>query len=122
MPTARTSHGLVDEGPVVLGDGAHHCREEVVADRNGLPLKPGDPVLYQRPDRTEFDGLATVLTLTDEGRYLIQLDPIGPKVSGDFLGHEERIRPILAANPADTQDPFEVDGATLTLLGVSVDE
>ena len=82
---------------------------------------PGDAVIYERPDGTA-DTTATVLAVRGGGRYLIQLDPIRPRSRHEdrylraALDHEAELLPQLAGNPADLQEPFDVDGSCLYLL------
>jgi hypothetical protein len=96
-------------------------RMVAVPDLRGKPLRPGDPVIYERPDATA-DTTATVLAVHTHGRYLIQLDPIRPRTRDEdphlkaALDHEAGLLPQLAANPADLQEPFEVSGSCLYLL------
>ena len=95
-------------------------------DLNGRALGPGDPVIYERPDGTA-DTTATVLAVRAGGRYLIQLDPIRPRSGGEHpalraaLDHEAELLPQLAANPADLQEPFDVNGSCLYLLEPETD-
>ena len=90
-------------------------------------MVPGDPVIYERPDGTA-DTTATVLAVRAGGRYLIQLDPIRPRTRDEHpylraaLDHEAELLPQLAANPADLQEPFDVDGSCLYLLEPEKDE
>ena len=92
-----------------------------VPDLSGKALVPGDAVIYERPDGTA-DTTATVLAVRGGGRYLIQLDPIRPgswhedRYLRAALDHEAELLPQLAGNPADLQEPFDVDGSCLYLL------
>ena len=99
----------------------------MVPDVAGKALKPGDPVIYECPDGTA-DTTATVLAVRSGGRYLIQLDPIRPRSADEgprlraALDHEAGLLPQLAANPADLQEPFDVQGSCLYLLEPEKDE
>jgi hypothetical protein len=98
-----------------------------VPDLSGKALVPGDAVIYERPDGTA-DTTATVLAVRPRDRYLIQLDPIRPRSPNEdpylraALDHEADLLPQLAGNPADLQEPFDVDGACLYLLEPEKDE
>jgi hypothetical protein len=74
-------------------------------DRTGLPLSPGDSVVYFAPDREDDAVSATVLAVTPDERYLIILmDPMRAPVSAV---------PVSAA----VSEPFLVDGARLEFFG-----
>ena len=87
-------------------------------DRNGLTLRPGDPVLYQPSE--DAGVTATVLRRVRSGRYLIQLD--GPRPVADTeLGAIERQCELMERMKygagTDLQDPVEVPGAKLVFIG-----
>jgi hypothetical protein len=126
QPSAETTSSCCPDSPVKSWRCPRHARSRV-PDLSGKALVPGDPVIYERPDGTA-DTTATVLAVRAGSRYLIQLDPIRPRSRNEdpylraALDHEAELLPQLAANPADLQEPFDVDGSCLYLLGPEKNE
>ena len=99
-----------------------------MTDRHGPALHSGDPVLFL--DAGEVLA-ATVLRELPTSRYLIQLDPRGPRTPQSSELPADAIA-LLDRNDAalrdaktlgvDPQEPFEVAGSQLEFVGEGGDE
>ena len=85
-----------------------------MADRNGLPLRAGDAVIID-----EALG-ATVLRVLPENRYLVQLDPSGPRTFGATpaqIAMQDQFDALKAEIALDTQEPLIVTVEQLLYSG-----
>jgi len=85
-----------------------------MADRNGLPLRAGDAVIID-----EALG-ATVLRVLPENRYLVPLDPSGPRTLGttpEQIAMQDQLDALKAEIALDTQKPLIVTVEQLLYSG-----